>query len=54
MRRGALARGAELVGQLGEDLLQRPDHRHVGAAELADLGGVDVEVDDGRARARKR
>jgi hypothetical protein len=38
----------DLDGELGEDLLQRSDHRHVRAPELVDLGRVDVEMDDRR------
>ena len=43
------AQPAHLGGEVGQDLLQRPDHRDVGAAQLVDLGRVDVEVDDGGA-----
>ena len=45
--------GAALVGrleQLADDDLGVPDDRHVRAAVLANLGGVDVDVDDLRVR----
>ena len=40
---------AQLACEVGENLLQRADHGDVRLAELSDLGGVDVEVDDRRA-----
>ena len=45
---------AQLVREVGEHLLQRPDDRDVRLAELRDLGGVDVEVDDRRAGRERR
>ena len=43
----------ERLRELGEDLLQRPDDRDVRVPQLPDLGGVDVEVDDRRARRER-
>ena len=45
---------AQLVREVGEHLLQGADHRDVRLAELPDLGRVDVEVDDRRARRERR
>ena len=46
-RRGrASCSGLHGLDQLGDDLAAVADDRHVGGAVLADLGRVDVDVDD--------
>ena len=45
---------AQLACEVGEHLLERADHGDVRLAELSDLCGVDVEVDDRRARRERR
>src|SRR5207253_1662875 len=54
LRRALAPELAHLVTELREDGLERPGDRHVRAAELVDLGGIDVEMDDRRARRESR
>ena len=44
----------QLVRQVGERELERPDDRDLGVPDLPHLGGVDVEVDHLRARRERR
>lgn len=51
----AVDRLRERVGEVGQDVLEVAHDRHIGRADLGDLGGVDVDVHDlGLGREQRR
>ena len=46
MASGAAGRLDEELGELDEDALHVADDGHFGSADLADFGGIDIDVDD--------